>query len=129
MTVPISAADLTSGIEEAATQFYFGKSVRDVNLPEAAILAGLFKAPSSYAPHANREAAIARASVVLGRMLDVGYITQGQFLDATQHPAKAIVNDIFASPNYFLDWAYKETLAVMEEQNLTDDYVRGQNHN
>ena len=108
---------------EAATQFYFGKSVRDVNLPEAAILAGLFKAPSSYAPHANREAAIARASVVLGRMLDVGYITQGQFLDATQNPAKAIVNDIFASPNYFLDWAYKETLAVMEEQNLTDDYV------
>ncbi len=108
---------------EAATQFYFGKSVRDVNLPEAAILAGLFKAPSTYAPHVNRKAAIARANIVLGRMLDVGYITQGQFLEASQNPAKAIDNDIFASPNYFLDWAYKETLAVMEEQNLTDDYV------
>ena len=108
---------------EAATQFYFGKSVRDVNLAEAAILAGLFKAPSTYAPHVNRKAAIARAKVVLGRMLEVGYITQGQFLEASQNPAKAIVNDIFASPNYFLDWAYKETLAVMEEQNLTDDYV------
>jgi len=108
---------------EAATQFYFGKSARDVNLPEAAILAGLFKAPSTYAPHINRKAAIARANIVLGRMLDVGYITQGQFLEASQNPAKAIDNDIFASPNYFLDWAYKETLAVMEEQNLTDDYV------
>lgn len=108
---------------EAAAQFYFGKSVRDVNLPEAAILAGLFKAPSTYAPHANRKAAIGRANIVLGRMLDVGYITQGQFLEASQNPAKAIDNDIFASPNYFLDWAYKETLAVMEEQNLTDDYV------
>ncbi len=108
---------------EAAAQFYFGKSVRDVNLAEAAILAGLFKAPSTYAPHVNREAAIARASVVLGRMLSVGYITQGQLLAATQNPAKTIDNDIFASPNYFLDWAYKEMLAVMEEQNLTDDYV------
>ncbi len=108
---------------EAAAQFYFGKSVRDVNLPEAAMLAGLFKAPSTYAPHVNRRAAIARANIVLGRMLDVGYITQGQFLEASQNPAKAIDNDIFASPNYFLDWAYKETLAVMEEQNLTDDYV------
>ncbi len=108
---------------EAATQFYFGKSVRDVNLSEAAILAGLFKAPSTYAPHVHRKAAIARANVVLGRMLEVGYITQGQFLEASQNPAKAIDNDIFASPNYFLDWAYKETLAVMEEQNLTDDYV------
>lgn len=108
---------------EAATQFYFGKSVRDVNLPESAILAGLFKAPSTYAPHVNRKAAIARANIVLGRMLEVGYITQGQFLEASQNPAKAIDNDTFASPNYFLDWAYRETLAVMEEQNLTDDYV------
>ena len=38
---------------EAASQFYFGKSVRDVTLPEAAMLAGLFKAPTKYAPHHN----------------------------------------------------------------------------
>ncbi len=38
---------------EAASQFYFGKSVRDVTLAEAAMMAGLFKAPTKYAPHAN----------------------------------------------------------------------------
>ena len=42
----------TFGVE-AASQFYFGKSVRDINLAEAATLAGLFKAPTKYAPHSN----------------------------------------------------------------------------
>ena len=46
----------TFGIE-AASEFYFGKSVRDVTLPEAAILAGLFKAPTKFAPHINLPAA------------------------------------------------------------------------
>ena len=63
---------------EAAAQYYFGKSIRDVNLSEAAMLAGLFKAPSKYAPHVNAEAAQARANVVLYRMLDVGFITPGR---------------------------------------------------
>ncbi len=108
---------------EAAAQFYFGKSIRDVNLPEAAILAGLFKAPSSYAPHVNPEAAKARANVVLGRMLEVGYINQGELLEATQNPAKTVIHDNYASPDYFLDWAYKETLALIEQQGLSDDYV------
>jgi membrane peptidoglycan carboxypeptidase len=45
-----------------------------MNLAEAAVLAGLFKAPSSYAPHVNLEAARERAGVVMGRMLDVGYL-------------------------------------------------------
>ena len=112
----------TYGVE-AASQFYFGKSVRDVTLSEAAMLAGLFKAPSKYAPHANIENARARANVVLYRMLDVGFITQGELLEAKQHPAVAITNAGFYSPNYFLDWAYREALDVMEKQGLTSDYV------
>jgi penicillin-binding protein 1A len=108
---------------EAAAQFYFGKSVRDVNLPEAAILAGLFKAPSSFAPHVRPEAARQRAGVVLGRMLDVGYITQGELLEATRNPAQVVRNDNFASPDYFLDWAYQETLEIIQKQGLADDYV------
>jgi penicillin-binding protein 1A len=108
---------------EAAAQFYFGKSVRDVNLSEAAILAGLFKAPSSYAPHVNPENAKQRATVVLGRMLDVGYITQGEFLDASRKPAQVVKLENYSSPDYFLDWAYKETLDIIERQGLTDDYV------
>ena len=42
---------------DGAAQYYFGKSVRDVTLPEAAMLAGLFKAPSKYSPLANLPAA------------------------------------------------------------------------
>lgn len=108
---------------EAAAQFYFGKSVRDVNLSEAAMLAGLFKAPSSFAPHVRPEAARQRAGVVLGRMLEVGYITQGELLEATRNPAQVVRNDNFASPGYFLDWAYQETLDIIQKQGLTDDYV------
>ncbi len=46
---------------QAAAQFYFGKSARDINLAEAAMLAGLFKAPTKYSPNVNLPAARARA--------------------------------------------------------------------
>src|SRR6185503_13605501 len=72
---------------EAAAQYYFGKSIRDVDLAEAAMLAGLFKAPSKYAPHLSIEQARARANVVLYRMLDAGFITQGQLVQARREPA------------------------------------------
>ncbi len=51
----------TFGVE-AASQFYFGKSVRDINLGEAALMAGLFKAPTKYAPHANPAASQTRTN-------------------------------------------------------------------
>ncbi len=108
---------------EAASQFYFGKSVRDVNLSEAAILAGLFKAPSKYAPHANAENARIRSNVVLYRMLDVGAISQGQLFAARREPAQAIDRSDFYSPNYFLDWAYEQTLETLQEQRLESEFV------
>ncbi len=112
----------TYGVE-AASQFYFGKSVRDIGLPEAAILAGLFKAPTQYAPHANPEASKARANVVLYRMLDAGFINQGELLQAQRQPATIVKQSITASPNWFLDWAYQDTLDVMDRQGLKNDYV------
>ena len=108
---------------EAASQFYFGKSVRDINLPEAAILAGLFKAPTSYAPHANLEAARARSNVVLYRMLDAGFITQGELLQAKRAPAQIVQQDTLSSPNWYLDWAYLNTQEIMERQGLKGEYV------
>ncbi len=112
----------TYGVE-AASQFYFGKSVRDIALPEAAILAGLFKAPTQYAPHANPEAAKARANVVLYRMLDAGFINQGELLQAKRSPALIAPPNVLASPNWFLDWAYLDTLDVIARQNLKNDFV------
>ncbi|MGI9374057.1 MAG: transglycosylase domain-containing protein [Hyphomicrobiales bacterium] len=108
---------------EAAAQFYFGKSIRDVSLAEAAMLAGLFKAPSKYAPHVNLQAARDRANVVLARMLDIGAISQGEMFAARRRPAAVFKDPGFYSPDYFMDWAYEETLAVLKRQGLDDDYV------
>lgn len=108
---------------EAASQFYFGKSVRDITLPEAAMLAGLFKAPTKYAPHQNLELARARANTVLYRMLDAGFITQGELLQARREPATPIEQKISDSPNWYLDQAYRDTMAIIDEKGLTGDFV------
>ena len=57
---------------------YFGKAAHDLSLPEAAMLAGLLKAPSALAPTSDLDRARERAGVVLGRMEDEGYITAAQ---------------------------------------------------
>ncbi|MGE0004917.1 MAG: transglycosylase domain-containing protein [Parvibaculaceae bacterium] len=108
---------------EAAAQYYFGKSIRDVDLSEAAMLAGLFKAPSKYAPHVSMEQARARANVVLYRMLDAGFITQGQLVQARREPAVLVNSPAVASPDWFLDKAYADTLALIEAKHITGDYV------
>lgn len=112
----------TYGVE-AASQFYFGKSVRDVNLAEAALLAGLFKAPSAFAPHVNPRAAEARANVVLYRMLDSGYISQGELFEARRNPARVSRDRDIYSPDYFLDIAYAETLRTLLQHGLETEYV------
>src|SRR5690606_16357003 len=57
---------------EAASQFYFGHSATELNLPEAAMLAGLLQAPATYDPVINRQAAFDRMNVVLNQMAQVG---------------------------------------------------------
>ncbi len=97
----------TFGIE-AAAQYYFGKSVRDVTLAEAAMLAGLFKAPTKYAPHNDLAAARARANEVLTNMVEAGFMTEGQVVAARRNPASPIDRLDDDAPNYFLDWAFEE---------------------
>lgn len=65
------------GVEEAS-QTYFGKSVSDLNLSEAALLAGLFQAPTAYNPYMHPEAATQRRAIVLRLMKRHGYITAEQ---------------------------------------------------
>ena len=62
---------------DAAAQYYFNKSARDVNLAEAAMLAGLFKAPTKFSPNVNLPAARARANVVLDNLVEAGFMTEG----------------------------------------------------
>ena len=60
---------------EAAARTFFGKSVAELSLPEAALLAGLPKAPSTYSPFEHPEAAKRRRATVLARMVDVGALS------------------------------------------------------
>jgi penicillin-binding protein 1A len=99
---------------EAAAQFYFGKSVRNITLAEAALMAGLYKAPTKYAPHVNLPAARARTSEVLSNLVEAGFYSAGQVHAARLHPAKVVENRTTNSPDWFLDWAFEEVQRVAQ---------------
>jgi penicillin-binding protein 1A len=103
----------TFGVD-AAAQYYFNKSVREVTLSEAAMLAGLFKAPSRFAPHVNLPAARARANVVLDNLVEAGFMTEGQVFGARRNPAMAVDRRDERAPNYYLDWAFDEMKKLAE---------------
>jgi penicillin-binding protein 1A len=99
---------------DAAAQFYFGKSAREVNLAEAAMLAGLFKAPTKFAPHINLPAARARANVVLDNLVEAGFMSEGQVFGARRNPAVAIDRRDEGAPGYYLDYAFDEMKKLVE---------------
>jgi len=71
---------------EAASKVYFGKSVKNLNLAECAMLAGLPRAPNNYSPYKSIENAYRRRQIVLKRMLLKKMLTQEQFIDAGATP-------------------------------------------
>lgn len=80
------------GVEQAC-QSYFGKSVSDINLAEAAIIAGLFQAPSSYDPNRYPENTEARRKTVLYLMKKHGYITEREEKIANSIPVKSLLKN------------------------------------
>jgi penicillin-binding protein 1A len=99
---------------EAGAQFYFGKSIRNVSLAEAAMLAGLFKAPTKYAPHIYLAAARKRADEVLSNLVEAGFMTESQVHEARLHPATPVISPRAESPDWFLDYAYEEGQRLMQ---------------
>jgi penicillin-binding protein 1A len=93
---------------DAAARYYFGKSVRDLNLAESAMIAGLFKAPTKFSPLVNLPAARARANVVLDNLVENGFMSEGQVYGARRNPATPIDRAVEDAPNYYLDWAFDE---------------------
>ncbi|MDD9915375.1 MAG: PBP1A family penicillin-binding protein, partial [Rhodospirillaceae bacterium] len=95
----------TYGVDAAARR-YFGKSARQVTLHEAAVLAGLLKAPSRYSPLRSRKAAQDRAKIVLGAMAAAKFIDQQT---AKRTAARRLRIARSAAPSgtsrYFTDWA------------------------
>ena len=70
----------------SAARIYFGKDLKDITLAEAAMLAGLPKAPSAYNPVVNPKRAKVRQQYILERMFDLHYITHEQYDDAAKQP-------------------------------------------
>ena len=99
---------------DAAAQYYFNKSARDVDLSEAAMLAGLFKAPTKFSPNINLPAARARANVVLDNLVDTGFMTEGQVFGSRRHPATPVDRKDELAPNYYLDYAFDEMKKLVE---------------
>lgn len=89
---------------EAASQRYFAKSARSVNASEAAMLAGLLKAPSKYAPTRNMDSAVGRANLIIRLMEKQGYLTKGEAIAAKNNPAKLSAVAEKRAGGYFADW-------------------------
>jgi penicillin-binding protein 1A len=106
---------------EAASQRYFDKSARQLSVGEAALLAGMMKAPSRYSPVNDADRAAKRATVVLNEMEKAGVITPEQRTEATSKPV--IVSRSLASQHaeYFIDWLDQEMRSLVGEP--TEDLV------
>ena len=89
---------------EAASQRYFNKPASDVTPAEAAMLAGLLKAPSYFAPTSNLKRAQDRANVILGLMHEQGYLDDQQMAQAQANPAQLSRAASARAGGYFADW-------------------------
>lgn len=106
------------GIEQASLT-YFKKSVKDLTLPEMAILAGLPQAPSRYSPVRNPKRAKERQIYVLRRMADVKFITKQEAEKAIETPVKVYIRENYVEyAPYFL-----ETLRQILVAQLGEDLV------
>jgi penicillin-binding protein 1A len=90
---------------EAAARMYFGKSVQDLSLPEAAMLAALPRSPGNYSPFERPELAQRRRAIVVGRLLEHGYITETQAKATNRAPLGLVPSERRrGSGQYFLEY-------------------------
>ncbi|MGQ3177454.1 MAG: transglycosylase domain-containing protein, partial [Blastomonas fulva] len=102
------------GVDSAARKF-FNHDAKTLSLAEAAIIAGLVKAPSRYSPTADSEAALGRAGVVLQVMQDVGTITPAQAAEADLAGVEFAPEKGQNSVRYFTDWALPQLDTLIED--------------
>jgi len=98
----------------AASRHYFDKTPEQLSVGEAAMLAGLVKAPSRWAPTENFEGARTRMKTVLGAMVDTGVITQAQADRAERQVHVQTGRPKLPTGSYFADWVFPQAKAVFE---------------
>ena len=101
---------------DAASRKFFDHPATSLNLAEAAIIAGLVKAPSSYSPTADVEAAQGRAGVVLDVMEANGDITPAERAAVDLSDVKMAPEKAQDSVRYFTDWALPQLDTLIDEQ-------------
>jgi penicillin-binding protein 1A len=90
---------------EAASRMYFGKSVQDLTLPEAAMLAALPRSPGNYSPFERPELAQRRRAIAIGRLLEQGYISEAEAKAANRAPLGLVPSERRrGSGQYFLEY-------------------------
>lgn len=106
LTIYLNRAYLGAGTRgfEAAAQRYFGHSAAEVTPAEAAMLAGLLKAPSAYAPTAHLDRAQTRANLVIGLMLEQGYLSDAAAAEAQANPAQLSAAAAAQAGGFFAGW-------------------------
>ena len=95
------------GIEKAAQVFYH-KSATDLNLTEAATLAGVLKAPTSYNPVTQPEASATRAALVINAMVESGFINNDEAVQAISAPKTVVASDYVPATQYIADWVAEQ---------------------
>jgi len=109
----------------SAAQIYFGKNLKDLTIAEAAMLAGLPKAPSAYNPVVNPKRATARQQYILQRMRQLGYITNDQY---EQAKAEELVTKTDSSEfGVHAEYVAEMARQLVYEQFKEDTYTRGLN--
>ncbi|MGA7812565.1 penicillin-binding protein 1A, partial [Caballeronia sp.] len=105
----------------SAARVYFGKDLKDVTLAEAAMLAGLPKAPSAYNPVVNPKRAKVRQQYILERMLELHYITQEQYDEAAKQPlvVKGVGREFSVHAEYVAEMVRQMMYAQYREEAYT----------
>jgi len=101
------------GIETAA-RTYFSKTAEELTLSEAALLAGVIKSPSGYAPHLHMEKSLSRRNLILGEMLDGGFISQEEYDKAIAEKIVLHMQRDDAYPyGYYTDMVLQEACSAL----------------
>jgi penicillin-binding protein 1A len=100
---------------DAASRRFFGHSAQQLSLSEAAIIAGLVKAPSNYSPTADAEAARGRAGVVIQSMLEYEFITASEAAAAEPARVELVPPPKQNSVRYFTDWVLPQLDTLIDE--------------
>jgi penicillin-binding protein 1B len=113
-----------SGFAEAS-QSYFNRDLKDITLPEAALLAGIIQRPSYLSPYRHPERALERRNLVLDSMVETHSITRDQAEKAKATPLKLAPPNVEASDApYFVDLVRDSLIGKMDERQLNDESYR-----